>query len=242
MEQDDITSSRCVELHIGRKGEAAWLTPQSLKGYTFDRVLGSGTSGTVFDAHRDDDSMEDQVAIKTEFASEEFKRECSLMKRMSRLGVCPMFVSCWIKEGVGFLATEKWDISLSDWIKRNKINRYSKGYPLPSFLISRLRRHIEKMHSHNYVHGDLMEKNIMLRLDRHRRPVDICLTDFGLTMHVQEWSKHLSFLKTLFEYHMNDCNYTDRYFRENRIEFSDVVKDPKHLDRALLYYMETRSK
>ena len=55
-------------------------------------------------------------------------------------------------------------------------------------------------------------------------------------------NKHLGFLKTLYDYHLNECNFTDRYFREKELKFADVVEDPTHLDRALIYYMITRSK
>jgi tRNA A-37 threonylcarbamoyl transferase component Bud32 len=234
----DVYLEPCVELRIGRDAKKAWVTPHSLRGFKLNRVLGSGTSGTVFDSetrHHDD------VAIKAQFASPDFKKECDLVRHMSQLGVCPRYVKAWEDEGVGFLATEKWDMSLWDWIKTYKINR-AQGYPLPKRLISKLGRLINVMHQNGYVHGDIMEKNIMLDLDEKGVPIDICLTDFGLTVKKKDWKDNLDFLKVLFDYHMSDCNYTNRYFQEQNIKFADVAIDPTHLDKALLYYMKTRSR
>lgn len=185
-----------------------------------------------------------EVATKAQFASKEFEKECEILRQMSDLGVCPRFLDSWIEEGVGFLATEKWDISLWEYISNNKLRhqQHHTGYPLSKKLISKLGKLIDKMHEAGFVHGDIMEKNIMLRLDLNGSPYDICLTDFGLTIAKDEWKNHLDFLKVLFDYHMSSCNYTDRYFKENNLKFADVAIDPAHLDKALVYYMKTRSR
>lgn len=238
----DVSLEPCVEIPIGRDQKKAWVTPQCLKGFHFKSVLGSGTSGTVFDSHaRVDRNHHMEVAMKTQFASKEFEKECDILKTMSESGVCPQFIDAWIEEGVGFLATEKWDISLWEWIQNNNLRHTQKGYPLPKKLISKLSHLIERMHKKGYVHGDIMEKNIMLRLNSKGLPVDICLTDFGLTIEKDDWKNHLDFLKVLYDYHMSSCNYTDRYFKEKGLNFADVAIDPCHLDKALVYYMKTRS-
>lgn len=179
-----IDTQNCIEVPIGRKGECAWLTPASMKGFSFDTILGSGTSGTVFGARGANKS---EVAIKTQFESADFKRECELVKEMSKMKICPRFLGCWVEEGVSFMATEKWDISLWDWIKQNNFNRSRDGYPLSNTLINKLKHQITRLHKHGFTHGDLMEKNIMLRLDKRGRPFDISITDFGLTMRTNEW-------------------------------------------------------
>jgi hypothetical protein len=45
------------------------------------------------------------------------------------------------------------------------------------------------------------------------------------------------FLKTLYDYHA-EGKYTDEYFKDNKITFEDVIKNPFHLDEGFLYYLE----
>lgn len=94
----------------------------------------------------------------------------------------------WVKElsesetvEVDYIAFERWDTTLWDVLLR---------YPLTEHLIEpivdKFEQHLKVLHQHHIVHGDLMPRNILVRITGDQL-TDVCFTDFADTFFVRTW-------------------------------------------------------
>jgi hypothetical protein len=94
----------------------------------------------------------------------------------------------WIRElpegetvEADFLAFERWDTTLFDVLLR---------FPLTERLIApivdKYQRHLKVLREHHLVHGDLLPRNILVRMDGDQL-TDICFTDFADAFFVRTW-------------------------------------------------------
>lgn len=194
----EIALEQGVELQVGREGRDVWISEEGVEGYKFTDVLGSGTSGTVYKAKSPKKGKgQEHVAIKVLFSDENFWPEVELAQEMSELGVGPQFIDAWEAEGLGFLATDKWDTSLRDY-QHLKNLPYKSNQPIPPHIIYKLKVMINNLHKAGYVHGDILEKNILVQVDpKTGKITDIVLTDFGLMQTIEKWKNAPEFLQTM---------------------------------------------
>lgn len=237
---DDIEMSPRLRLQVGVGNEPAWISRECTKGYALGDELGSGTSGTVYVATpsppsrrwrdkrpKTHEAPPPEYAVKVQLLSPEnvnYATERDLARRFSELGIAPVFVDAWECEGLGFIVTERWDGSMLDMLVKT----------LPPAMLYKLRVLIARLHEDGFVHGDIMPKNILVRLnDEGTAVVDVTLTDFGLTQSKEGWQEDPDFLNTMRDYYMNRNNpLTRAYFKKHGVTVEKMRADPAILDRA----------
>ena len=174
------------------------------------------------------------VAVKVQFSCDAFERESELMKLMSDHKIGPKFLSSWSAEGVGFIATERWDCSLYDYFA-NFARKFKRRAIIHPKVIACLEQKIHTLNDLGYVHGDILDKNILVKhIDF--KITNICLTDFGLTDKAETWRKNPAFMKKMLDYHSDVVNKTHFYFKDMGITLDMLLDQPLHMDKALLYY------
>ena len=114
-----------------------------------------------------------------------------------------------------------------------RCNHYKRANTLNFF-----RGMIDTLHETGYIHADILEKNVLVKVDPNNNTIqDITLTDFGLMDMEEDWKANPEFLEELYNYHSAAPNNTRHYFQDLDISLEDVLDDPRHLDYALLYYL-----
>lgn len=258
-EKKSKTGKSKMKFKIGRNGNIVYLSPDCWRGYTRIGELGRGTTATVYEVAITDDRGKDEgrrvrpLAIKMQklltenelkTQSDPYYMERDFARKMSRLGIAPRFITSWECDGVGFIVTEKWDGSIVDLKVEN----------ISEILVAKLRKMIESMHRKGVIHGDLVDKNILVRLDPHTREVvDLTLGDFGLAEEIEDWkllpppydekkviNENLRRVKHMQVMHQYLSTYgpTNHYFDKNNIDVVHLLHDPRHLDYAYLYWLE----
>lgn len=112
-----------------------------------------------------------------------FEKEVTISKIASQLGVGPIFIDAFICSNnlfypvgqidyLGFIITEKWDLTLHDYLKTHQ--------SIPSPLADKLVYLLEQLHSAGIYHDDLSFSNIMLRMNK-ANPIDVTIIDYGLS-------------------------------------------------------------
>lgn len=104
-------------------------------------------------------------------------------------------------------------------------------------LIEKMRGMIVKMHNAGYVHADILEKNVLVRLDEGGYINDWCLTDFGLTDTIKNWKRSREGVTTMYNYLTCVTNSSAAYFSVYHVSLEDVLKDPRHMDWAFMYHL-----
>jgi len=231
-----------ITLKVGSPSKTVWISCKAARGYRFRSKLGSGAAGTVYHASPPSGGplAGPDVAIKVQITrdddGETFQEEANLAKRMSDLGAGPRFLGAWIAEGVGFLVTDKWDMSLLDY-QRNSAYPEKDRKKLADAMLYKLKILIKRLHDANYVHGDILEKNILVKVSPYTGELtDIVLTDFGLMHTIPDWKLNEPFMQTMLDYHAHTLNRTHYYVRDKKITLDDLLKDPRHLDVSLVYF------
>ena len=114
---------------------------------------------------------------------EHFETEVAITKIAAQLGVSPRLHDAFICSNnifypvgqiyyLGFILLDKWDLTLQDYLTRN---RY-----IPAHLVNKLIALLEQLHSAGIYHGDLGFQNIVLRLAQNV-PIDVAIIDYGLS-------------------------------------------------------------
>lgn len=184
-----------------------------------------------------------------------FEKEAAVSMKMSDWKVGPVTYGSWKceEDGVGFILTERWDTSLEKWaqdmtvagIAPDVLVAYSL---LPQEIVDKLALLIDVLHHHNYVHGDIVGKNILVRLGPPfldartgkwvSYPSDIMLADFGLADTVSEWREFTDeYYQKMIDYYMSKFMNTDKYMTRFEITPEKLREDPRHLDRAFLWQL-----
>lgn len=139
------------------------------KQYRLDKVLGSGSFGTVFKAK--DLLVNKDIAIKLGGSSDVTRNEATIMKTLSKSPGFPIFYrSCKTPQG-RFIAMQLLGRSVDDELK-------ARGGQLsnPPGVIASILRRLRILHRLGFVHRDLKLQNFIYDLARKK----IYLTDFGM--------------------------------------------------------------
>lgn len=131
----------------------------------------------------------------------DFFNEAKISQFMGSLGISPKVYDYWICQGnniyrspcvhgwlsgwLGFISSEKLDLTLREWLNDNRNNSWStpvkfqdtKSFmDMMSAITNRLKEKAEIMIDEGYMHGDVNFDNIMLRIESP----DVFFIDFGV--------------------------------------------------------------
>jgi len=82
---------------------------------------------------------------------------------------------------VDYVAYERWDTNLWDVLQRYTLTEH-----LIEPIIPKYRKHLEIMRKHGVVHGDLLPRNILVRM-KGDQLTDVCFTDFADAFPARRW-------------------------------------------------------
>ena len=203
-----------------------------LKGYQIKKFIGKGAFGTVLQACKLKDRCS-YVMKMIDFASSkqrrtDFDREVRYSSRLSKEHIGPKYYLSWICDDVGFLVTEKWDGELP------------RGVTISAQLSTKLYSQVQAISNMGLVHGDILEKNVLIKRDATGKITNVTIADFGLMRKATEIQQSPTWVETLYKYHTHQANNTRFYFKERNISLKDVKRNPYHLDLALVFYLFLR--
>lgn len=208
---------------------------ECFRGYELKKVLGRGAYGSVASLCLKDDC---NYAVKMMRTAVVEPNEIEIIKKLSNMGIGPRFIDMWTcpaVEGndgdtVSFIVSEKWDGELP------------VGICLPTTVLQKLCVEISKLGNAGFVHGDILEKNVLVKYNNKKTGIiDATLTDFGTVETVKEWKQNKAFgrkgdggkIAVFFTYHFKAG--LAQYYLENNLELKDVQANPQHLDKALMW-------
>jgi len=203
-----------------------------LKGYELKNLIGEGGWGTVSKAclNKKCTYAVKLVDAATRDEVKAFDTETKIQKDLWENGqVGPKFYGSWKCDNVGLSVTDMWDGELP----RESV--------LSANLLSKILKQIHAIHKKNIVHGDILRKNILVKLTADHKIKDITITDFGSANKISKWKKERQSITNFYRYHLQSAA-ARKYYRRYNIQLKDVIKDPRHLDFAMLYALSQRSK
>ena len=232
-------------------------TTDCMDGYTLKNFLAEGGYGVV--SHVCDIKGKCQYAMKFQNIKDQGQRtrweqEIALTKKLSvRFNIGPKFVGSWTcpKEDIGVIVTELWDGQLPpECITRGLINKLKTQIQDMHTVFTNppYKRPGSRPEDDDYVvHGDIFEKNILIKKDSSGNIIDVTLTDFGVLQSKREWKtktftddqgRTRSYLDGWFNDYVKKHPYIMEYYNDNHLTFKDVERDPSIMDNALVYYLE----
>jgi len=200
-----------------------------LEGYLLKKFIFEGAYGVVYqscDITNDCRYAMKMQEIADEEAARDWRREINHMKILSEnYNIGPKFIGAWTcnADNIGMTVTELWDGVLK-----------AKECP-PINIRNKIKDQISKLHDLGLIHGDILEKNILVRRDKNDDVVDATLTDFGFLTDPDEWKNNIDFLHNVYNYHMKYPS-TKLYYLTENLDFDDIYDDPYHLDQGLIYF------
>jgi serine/threonine protein kinase len=233
-------SKRTIKLAHGK----VTIETACLRGYEIKKILGSGNHGTVLLTCLDEQCI---YAMKI-IILPEIRPECSesdkdtfdiylkkaqdeieISKLFSAHGIGPRFIDAWICDNIVLIVSELWDDQLKP------------GICIEVHLLKKLTDQICKMHALGYVHGDIFEKNILVRYNERGELIDITLADFGTAQPIEEW-KRVIFIdpfgvkqSAARMYYNHHIKFRTNYFPKNNITLQKVLDDPRYLDKNTIW-------
>lgn len=116
--------------------------------------------------------------------AEKFLKEIKFQQKASDINVAPKIITYWICPidyknqtiQAGFIIMEKWDITLNDFIVQN-LKEYYEQYDT---ILNLFEYKITKLvNSTNFIHTDIHDGNIMLKLNDKKKVIDLTIIDWG---------------------------------------------------------------
>jgi len=230
-----------LDIKIPKRGLVT-ISNECLNGFEIQKLLGTGTYGTVHSALNYKLDPNKKYAVKfqnlyvdknkftnptdynkqKEFLINEFQNEVNIWKKLNEYNIGPKIYDVRICTDIeiGLIASELWSSSL-------KSNELCNLDPL---LIKKLRNQINKMHEYYYIHYDIKPDNILVKKDKNGNIIDLTLSDFGLT--AQKENKLIE-PEIFYQYH---SYYSPNFYRQVTLE--DVKKNPYLFDFGLLYEIQ----
>ena len=208
---------------IKGKGEFIHLPQVCLRGYQLKKVLGRGTFGTVANACFDGSC---KYAVKIIKRGPDVEREINITKKLwEKYQIGPRFYDSWDCGDRHVIVTDMWDGDLP------------KNVCPPDHILKKLCKQIQRMHDAGYVHGDILEKNILIKTVG-KEIVDTTLADFGTVRSIEDWlmlEEKKGEIMKFHMYHFDPRNDLTDYYKENNVSLEDVLKDPRHLDKDMMW-------
>jgi len=203
-----------------------------LKGYELKKYLAEGSYGVVYQACDTEQNCNyvmkiQQFSLEDKTKTDDWLREVRMNGILSiEHDIGPKFLGAWYCEQdlVGIIVSELWDGQLFGCPSRE--------------LIDKLQKQIDTINELGYVHGDILQKNILVKKDNKGKIIDLTLTDFGSVKTIKEWKKdqeNIGLITDFYRYHLS-YKPTRDYYEDNQIILEDVIENPPYLDRSLMYY------
>lgn len=222
-----VAKEENVKFKVNSDGDE--VNKQCMNGYNLEKELGKGGFGIVYQSCKIDGDCDYAIKFQkltSKKTTDAWIKEGSYVRILSEnYGVGPKYVGSWVCDKFGLIITEKWDGTL---LKKDVVS---------TAMLNKLIDQINKMHSIGLVHGDILEKNVLVNRDKAGKIRDITLTDFGITNTVDGWKKNESYLKKIYEYHNDRTHSTKFYFSQNHVTMQAVINDPSLLDNGLVWHL-----
>jgi eukaryotic-like serine/threonine-protein kinase len=183
-EHDGLAASDFLEAPPLAQDAPPSMAGQAVGAYTLVRPLGMGGMGTVWLARRSDDRFEGQVAIKfvnlaalDDLAQQRFRREGTLLARLSHPHIARLFDAGVTQAGQPFLVLE--------YIEGTRLDRYAAeralGVTARLELFLQVAEAVAHAHANLVVHRDLKPSNVLVDPQGQ-----VKLLDFGIAALVEE--------------------------------------------------------
>ena len=158
--------------------EHSFEPPQVIQGFEIDRLLGSGGSGDVFLAHKQEEDFTRTVAIKfattgrfSPYVLNSFKNELKILLELNHPNIERLYDGGITDDNVPFLVVEYIDgLHLDHYCDQQKLNLQQR---LNIFL--KICDAVDRIHRSLIIHRDIKTGNIMVGQDGEPK-----LVDFGL--------------------------------------------------------------
>jgi eukaryotic-like serine/threonine-protein kinase len=181
-----VLESDFLETPPGVSGPSISMAGQTVGGYTLVRPLGMGGMGTVWQARRSDGRFEGTVAVKfvnlavlDNLAQERFRREGTLLARLSHPHIARLFDAGVSAAGQPFLVLE--------YVEGTRIDRYAAEQALDVAarldLFLQVADAVAHAHANLVVHRDLKPSNVLVDAQGQ-----VKLLDFGIAALLEEGS------------------------------------------------------
>lgn len=216
-----------ITITMGKNDSELVYKDKCLRGRDIKKILGRGRYGTVR-------CLDDECRYAVKYMrTNDVRNELKVLKEMTALGIGPKFIDAWecnldnrIDGSITMIVAEKWDGELS------------KDTCISKPIWYKLCKEINTLHTHGYVHGDILPKNILVKR-KGKEIVDATLSDFGTVNTVDDWKMtdrygpQGSAISIFYNYHK--ANGLSDYYTTNKLTLSDVENDPTHLDRDYMW-------
>jgi serine/threonine protein kinase len=160
---------------------------RTLEGIKILKKIARGAFGRVYQGRREDGMIcaVKFVDLRDEETDASFMLESSMSELMAEEGVGPKVIKQWRmpKHDLAVIATELWSCTLEDYLQDHGLKKPGKR------IMSKLHNCVEKMHETGHVHLDLHGGNVLLKSNGQGKVVDVALTDFGKSSHIQGIAK-----------------------------------------------------
>lgn len=223
-----------MEISLGNNDEQE-IYESCLRGYELKKYLGRGGYGSVAKACLKDNC---NYAVKLMRSSKVNANELNAIKELSERGIGAKFIDAW-ECGAGDIPDSPFDLKPVTLIVSEKWDgELPPNVCLDERILLKLCKEIKTLHELGYVHGDILEKNILIK-KRKSKIIDATLSDFGFVNTIRWWQTTDKFgspgnaIETFYKYY-KDSGLTD-YFRDNDITLADVQYNPTYLDKALMW-------
>lgn len=177
-EHDRVVAGRFLETQLDPGGLRFPVNGQTIGAYTLERPLGAGGMGTVWLGRRSDGRFDGVVAVKLlnlalldEFGQERFRREGTLLARLSHPNIARLLDAGVGASGQPYLVLE--------YVEGKRVDTYADERRLS--IVERVRLVVDVLaavghaHANLIVHRDLKPSNILVTADGTAK-----LLDFGI--------------------------------------------------------------
>lgn len=217
------------------RGQKPAVDHQCLTGYEMKEVLGQGMFGKVAKAcFKDSCDYAVKIIPRHKINPDEIK---ITKKLWDRYNIGPKFYDAWECDDSFYVVTELWDGELP------------QDVCLPNELMQKLCNQVKALHRGGFVHGDIYEKNILVKRDRANRIVDVTLADFGT---VVDWGSVKDLeepddipkmkaelkVRALYNEYVRQAAadpYLQEFLDKHGISAEDVVREPTLVDHGMLW-------
>ena len=171
---------------------------------------------------------------------EEFIDEATLYLLFNENNIGPEVHDTWYtfrkNKYHGYIILKKMDCDLMSLMKGTKTDNYilKENIYVSKEAIKELKYEIIKLHNLDYIHGDLMPKNILVEL-KDNIIIKMHITDFGLT-DKRKYVINYDWIKTLYKYHKDHYPFM-------KFTINDIYLQPEFLDLQIfeLFNIEPNS-
>ena len=173
--------------------------------------------------------------VEPAYIKDEFEREVGYAKLAAKHGIGPKVVLTAWHDNCGLLIQEHWDTTLEQFIS-DDLHLIEKNR---TFLERRLGRIVRTLRRLEWVHADLVPRNVVCRVagDQLR---NVALIDFGLSFYKHEVGSAWPDFRVIVPYIYDPRQW--RKFAPEAPSDQELARYPFQLDHLLISYVKSLSK